>query len=407
MQALSGIKVLDLGRALAGPMCGLMLADLGAEVIKIEPPGLGDDSREWPPLQNGQSCYFMSFNRNKRSIVLDLSTPAGKEIFLGLVRDADIVVENFRAGVMDRLGLGYEALRETNGRLIYCSITGFGRTGPRRDEPATDVYMQAFAGLMSLTGEPGGPPLRIGVSLCDVTAGIFAAYGVLAALQARHKTGAGQLVDTSLLEGQMAYLSYLIPSYFSTGVVPRPQGAGHPSIMPYGAFQAKDGWVALATFNDRLWQRAARGLGLEELAHDERFDTNPKRLARKEELTLILTERFLTRTVDEWVSIMQALDVPLAPVHTLDKLCADPQVAAREMVQEIDHPHAGPVKVFGFPVKLGQTPCELRYPPPTLGEHTHAVLQEAGYSHAQIAAFQAQHAIPESAIEPSSAGAQK
>lgn len=401
MQPLAGIRILDLGRALAGPMCSMLLADLGADVVKIEPPGLGDDSREWPPLQNGESCYFVSFNRNKRSVVLDLTTEEGKAVFLRMVETADVVIENYRHGVMERLGLGHERLRAINPKLVYCSITGFGRTGPRRDLPATDIYMQAFACLMGLTGEPGGTPMRLGVSLCDLTTGVFASYGVLAALLARKESGKGQLVDTSLLEGQMAFLSYLITAYFSTGKVPQAQGSGHPSIVPYQAFKSSDGWVALASFNDRLWQRAAKGLGLPELALDPRFDTNPKRLARKAELTGILAARFATRTTDEWVAIMEAHDVPLAPVNTLDKLVADPQVAAREMVQTIDHPTAGEIKVFGFPVKFSDTPCTLTRPPPTHGEHTTEVLREYGYADDDIRRLAQRGAIATGSNQPS------
>jgi len=393
MRPLDGVRILDLGRALAGPMCSMLLADLGAEVIKIEPPGLGDDSREWPPLQNGESCYFVSFNRNKRSIVLDLTTEEGRDVFLHMAKTADVVIENYRHGVMERLGIGEAKLRAANPRLVYCSITGFGRTGPRRDLPATDIYMQAFACLMGLTGEPGGTPMRLGVSLCDLTTGVFAAYGVLAALLARKETGKGQLVDTSLLEGQMAYLSYLITAYFSTGKVPQPQGSGHPSIVPYQAFRTSDGWVALAAFNDRLWQRAAKALGVEHLALDPRFDTNPKRLERKQELTEILAERFLTRSTDEWVALMEAHDVPLAPVNTLDRLVNDPQVAAREMVQTIQHPKAGEIKVFGFPVKFSDTPCTVDRPPPQHGEHTAEVLREFGYDDETIRGLADRRAI--------------
>lgn len=379
MQALQGIKVLDLGRALAGPMCGMMLADLGADVIKIEPPGLGDDSREWPPIVSGESTYFLSVNRNKRSIVLDLASVEGKAVFLRMAETADVLVENYRADVMDRLGLGWDALREINPRLIYCALTGFGRTGPRSGQPATDVYAQAFSGLMDLTREPGQAPLRIGVSLCDMTTGMFGAYGILAALQARHATGEGQLVDTSLMEGQIALLSYHITSYHATGKVPRAQGRGHPSIVPYGAFECSDGWVAMATFNDRLWVRAAKGLGLEELAKDPRFDTNPKRLERRDEFLPLVETRFRTRTVAEWVAIMEALDVPLAPVNDIPSLCADPQVVAREMLQTMTHPTVGEMTTFGFPVKLSGTPCGLRRPPPTLGQHTEEILAEYGF----------------------------
>ncbi|MET4577463.1 CaiB/BaiF CoA transferase family protein [Ottowia thiooxydans] len=379
MQALEGVKVLDLGRALAGPMCGLMLADLGADVIKIEPPGLGDDSREWPPMVNGESTYFMSVNRNKRSIVLDLTTAEGKEVMLRMAETADVLVENYRSDVMDRLGLGYEVLRKVNPRLIYCALTGFGRTGPRRNKPATDVYAQAFAGIMGLTGEVDGGPLRVGVSMADMTTGLFGAYGVLAALQARHLTGRGQLVDTSLMEGQVAFLSYHITAYHATGKVPQSQGAGHPSIVPYGAFRCSDGWVAMATFNDRLWQRAAVGLGLRELAENPRFLTISQRLANREEFLDIVNARFLTKTVDEWVAIMEDLDVPLAPVNKLDKLLADPQISDREMLQTFHHPAAGEVQTFGFPVKFSETPCEFRRPPPMLGQHTGEVLREYGF----------------------------
>ncbi len=384
MQPLTGVKVLDFGRALAGPFCSLMLADLGADVIKIEPPGIGDDSREWPPLQNGESCYFLSVNRNKRSIVIDLATEDGKQIVRDLVKTADVVVENFRPRVMERWGLGYEQLQTINPRLIYCAISGFGATGPQSNKPATDIYMQAFAGLMGITGEPGRAPARIGVSICDLTTGLFAAYGTLAALQARHLTGKGQKVDTSLLEGQMAYLSYLVTSFYATGNVPVPLGSGHPSIVPYQAFQASDGWVSLATFNDRLWSRAVVAMGLPQLADDPRYDTNPKRLARKDEVVALLSERFLTKTVDEWVAIMEASDVPLAPVNTLDRLLAHPQVAHREMVQTMSHPTAGDVKVFGFPVKLSDTPCEARLAAPRLGEHSRAILRESGIDESRI-----------------------
>lgn len=385
MLPLSDLKVLDFGRALAGPFCSLMLADMGAEVIKIEPPGIGDDSREWPPLQNGESCYFLSFNRNKRSIVIDLATEDGQAIVRDMMRDADIVVENYRTGIMERWGLGHEAALAINPRLIYCSISGFGRTGPYAEKPATDIYMQAFSGLMSVTGEPGGTPMRIGVSLCDLTAGLYAALGVMGALQARAHTGRGQFVDTSLMETQLSYVSYLLTSYISTGNVPGPHGSGHISIVPYQAFRTSDGWVTLATFNDRLWGRACVAMGVEHLAEDPRFVTNPLRLANRTLLVPQLEAVFLTRSTAEWVKIMETHDVPLAPVNTIDRLVDDPQVVHRQMVQHIDHPAAGPIGVFGFPLKFSETPCELRYPPPTLGEHTREILSEFGISDAEQA----------------------
>lgn len=393
MQPLAGVKVLDLGRALAGPFCSLMLADMGAEVIKIEPPGLGDDSREWPPLQEGESCYYLSFNRNKRSIVIDLSMPEGQELFRSMVVDADVVVENYRTGVMERWGLGFDVLRQINPRLVYCAISGFGRTGPLAAHPATDIYMQAFSGVMSVTGEPGGPPIRVGVSLCDLTAGLFAALGVMGALQARERTGEGQFVDTSLLETQMSYVSYLFTSYAATGMVPGPHGSGHISIVPYQAFRTADGWVTLATFNDRLWHRACQAMQLEHLPHDPRFITNPLRLKHKDELIPLLEEVFITKTTDEWVALMDEHDVPLAPVNTLDRVMAHPQVAHREMIQIIDHPVAGPISVFGFPLKFSGTPCVLRRPPPLLGEHTDEVLAELGLNESQIAILRAKGVV--------------
>jgi formyl-CoA transferase/CoA:oxalate CoA-transferase len=384
MQPLSGIKVLDLGRALAGPFCSLMLADMGAEVAKIEPPGLGDDSREWPPLQGGESCYFVSFNRNKRSIVIDLASPEGQRIFRSMVETADVVVENYRTGVMERWGLGYESLRAINPRLVYCAISGFGRTGPYAKKPATDIYMQAFSGLMSVTGEPGGPPVRIGVSICDLTAGLYAALGVMGALQARERSGQGQFIDTSLLETQMSYVSYLFTSFLATGNLPQPQGSGHISIVPYQAFKTADGWVSLATFNDRLWRRACVGMQIEHLADDPRFLTNALRLKHRSELIPMLEEVFLTRTSAEWVEIMDERDVPLAPVQTVDEIIAHPQVKHREMIQTIEHPTAGSLGIFGFPLKFSETPCAYRLPPPTLGQHTRQILKEYDFSDLEI-----------------------
>ena len=290
---------------------------------------------------------------------------------------------------MERWGLGYEALKQINPRLVYCAISGFGRTGPLATQPATDIYMQAFSGVMSVTGEPDGSPIRVGVSLCDLTAGLFAALGVTGGLQARERTGTGQFIDTSLLETQMSYVSYLFTSYASTGKVPGPHGSGHISIVPYQAFKTADGWVTLATFNDRLWQRACKAMKLEHLPEDERFRTNPLRLEHKTELIPLLEEVFATKTTDEWVALMDEHDVPLAPVNTLDRVMAHPQVAHREMIQQIDHPAAGPISVFGFPLKFSATPCTLKRPPPMLGEHTDEVLAEYGLDQARISELRA------------------
>ncbi len=383
-QPLQGVKVLDLGRALAGPLCSLMLGDLGADIIKIEPPGLGDDSRAWPPFQNGESTYFVSANRNKRSIVLDLGKEEGRDVFRKMVTSADVVVENYRHGVMDGWGIGYEALREINPKLIYCAITGFGRSGPYATKPATDIYMQAFGGLMSVTGEVDGGPVRTGVSICDLTAGMFASLGIMAALQARNITGTGQLVDTSLLDGQVAYLSYLLTAFGATNDVPGKSGSGHPSVVPYQAFEASDGWVSLAAFNDRIWQRAAKAMGLENLISNPLYATNVDRVKNRGTLIPIMQECFLTKSVQEWVTIMEKNDVPLAPVNTVEEVMKHPQVRHREMIQEIEHPYAGTFSVFGFPMKLSDTPCTYRYPPPALGQHSEEILEEFGFSDQEI-----------------------
>ncbi|MDA0676110.1 MAG: CoA transferase [Proteobacteria bacterium] len=385
MQPLEGVKVLDLSRALAGPICTMILGDLGADVIKIEPPGLGDDSREWPPLSNGESTYFASCNRNKRSIVLDLKSEAGRAVLCKMVENADVVLENYRHGVMDRLGVGYESLKAINPMLVYCQITGFGRTGPMAEMPATDVYMQAFAGLMSVTGERDGAPVKVGTSVADLTAGYFAAMGVLAAVHVRDRLGQGQLVDTSLLEGQVALLSYLFTAYGATGKTPGRLGSDHPSIVPYQGFKTRDGWVTLAAFNDRLWGRAMTAMNLSRLTGDPRFRTNALRLENRDILVPILRDAFLERDSADWVAAMDLNDVPLAPVNTIDQVMAHPQVRHREMIQEIDHPVAGPLAIPGFPVKFSETPCAYRLHPPTLGEHSEEILREFGFSDAAIA----------------------
>jgi crotonobetainyl-CoA:carnitine CoA-transferase CaiB-like acyl-CoA transferase len=386
---LDGIRVLDLGRLLAAPICALLLGDLGADVIKIERPGTGDDSRRWPPLQGGESTYFLSVNRNKRGIALDMNSERGQDVFRSLLETADVVVENFRPGVMDRWGFGYEAVKEINPAIVYCSISGYGSTGPHASWPATDISMQAYSGLMSITGEPGRTPVRVGVSLADITAGMLAAYGVLAALLARKESGRGQLVSTSLLEGQMAMLCYHIASYMSTGRVPGPIGVAHPSVVPYTLFDTSDGKLCLAAFNDRLFQRSVEAIGLPELAEDPRFTTNSLRHEHRDELLLLLAERFQQETTARWIEILRAVEVPVSPVNTLADLEHDPQVIAGEMWQRITHPTAGEFTTFGFPVHLSEDPAALFKPPPVIGQHTAEVLREVNFTPAEIAELEA------------------
>lgn len=383
-KVLEGVRVLDLGRALAAPMCTLLLADLGADVVKIEVPGTGDDSRAWPPHQNDESTYFLSVNRNKRSVALDLTTDQGRRVLTALMEDVDVVVENFRPGIMERWGFGYDQVKEKHPGLVYCSISGFGDTGPRSHLPATDIAMQAYSGIMSITGEPGRMPPRIGVSVTDITAGMLAAYGILAALLARKDSGVGQRVSTSLLEGQMAMLSYHIAAYNSTGNNPGPLGSAHPSLVPYTIFSTKDGMISLAAFNDRLFRRTAVAVGLPELADDPRLATNGARLKHREVVESALADRFSQETTAHWLELLFEANVPVAPVNTVADLAEDPQVIAGQMWQAIDHPTAGTFTTFGFPVHLSETPAGLFRPPPVLGQHTREVLLAAGLSKAAV-----------------------
>ena len=377
-RVLEGVRIIDFGRALAAPMCTLLLADLGADVIKVEAPGAGDDSRAWPPHINDESTYFLSVNRNKRSVVLDLSTEEGRGIARLLISKADIVVENFRPGVMGEWGLGYDDLKNEFPELIYCSISGFGDVGPRSSLPATDIAMQAYGGVMSITGEPGRLPPRIGVSLTDITAGMLASYGILAALLARRESGKGQRVSTSLLDGQMAMLSYHIAAFAATGHNPGPIGTAHPSLAPYTIFRTRDGMISLAAFNDRLFQRAVRAMGLEELLDDSRYATNPLRVEHREQLEVPLSQRFLEENTAHWFTVLSEANVPVAPVNTLADLAVDPQVIAGEMWQTLEHPVAGEFTTFGFPVRMSENPAAVHRPPPVLGQHTREVLSAAG-----------------------------
>jgi crotonobetainyl-CoA:carnitine CoA-transferase CaiB-like acyl-CoA transferase len=388
MTPLEGITVLDFSRVLAGPYCTMQLADLGARVIKIEQPGRGDDTRAWgPPFVGGESAYFLSVNRNKESVALDLKHPAAARAIDALLARTDVVVENFRPGTMERLGLGYEAVAAKQPRAVYCSISGFGQTGPRRAEAGYDAMMQAEGGLMSITGAADGPPFRLGVAIGDIATGLFAVQGILAALFARERTGRGQRVDIAMLDAVTALLTYQAASVFATGETPRRRGNQHPSIAPYDTFSTADGDFVLSVGNDDQFARLAAVLDRPSLARDPRFLTNADRVthydALRRELSMLLQSRNMRALLDA----LTAAGVPCGAVRSVTEALADPQLAAREMIVPLEHLTAGPIKVLGTPIKLSDTPAAIRTPPPALGQHTAAVLREAGLDAAAIDAL--------------------
>ena len=394
MMALEGLRVLDLTRVLAGPYATMVLADLGADVIKVELPGVGDDARHYGPYIDGESAYFLSLNRNKRSITLNLKSPPGQRVFRDLVPLVDILVENFRPGTLDRLGLGYETLRDLNPRLIYAASSGFGRTGPYSPRPAYDAVIQAMGGLMSITGQADGEPTRVGTSIADITAGLFAIIGILSALTARERTGQGQVVDVAMLDCQVAILENAIARYSVTGEVPRPQGNRHPSIVPFEPFETQDGQLMVAAGNDTLWRRLCEVLERPELAEDPRFSTNPLRVTNYADLRPLLAEVFRGQTTVAWQTRLDAAGIPISPINTVADVMEHPQVLAREMLVQLNHPVAGKMTVPGIPVKLSDTPGALRTAAPTLGQHTEEVLSELlGYTAEQIAQLRTEGAI--------------
>lgn len=373
---LDGILIADLSRILAGPSCTMQLADMGARVLKIEPPG-GDETRRWgPPFLGSESTYFLSVNRNKESMVVDLRTPGGTGVLHGLLERADVLVENFRPGTLAKLGFGWDAMRQRYPRLVYCSVSGYGQTGPRAADPGFDLIAQGEGGLMSVTGMPGGPPTKVGTSQADLVAGLLAAQGVLLALLARHRTGRGQLVDVALLDGQISLLAYHASAWLNAGAEPQQLGNCHPTITPYETFAAADGNLNVGVGTDAMWRSFCAVLEAPELAADPELATNAGRLAHRATLTPRLAARLAARTVDEWVADLRQAGIPAGRVRTIPEALADPQILARDMVTSIDHPTAGPLRLPGIPIKLSTTPGTIRTPPPRLGEHTDRILHE-------------------------------
>ena len=371
---LKGIRVLDLTRILAGPYATMILRDLGAEVIKIEQPGVGDEARDFGPFKNDFSLYFMSVNRGKKSITLNLKSPRGKELFLELVKGSDILVENFRPGTMEKLGLDYESLKTHHPSLLYAACSGFGQTGPYAMRGAYDMIIQGMGGIISITGEPDRPPVRVGTSIGDITSALFTAIGILSALRHRDQTGEGQLIDVGMLDCQVAILENAMVRYFSTGDIPRPLGRRHPAITPFEVFESADGYVVIAIGNNELWRKFCEHVGHSELIDDDRFNTNALRTENHESLFPILAEIMCRRTTDEWVEALEAIGVPCGPVNTVDKVANDPQVLARDMIAEVEHNTTGTVQIPGIPIKLSETPGQIDAPAPNLGEHTSEVL---------------------------------
>ena len=391
---LAGLTIVDLTRVLSGPYCTMLLADMGARVIKIEHPGRGDDTRAWgPPFVGGETAYFLSINRNKESVTLDFKTAEGRHILNQLISAADVVVENFRPGVMSRLELDYPALSKHHPRLVFCSISGFGQDGPRRDHAGYDAVIQAEGGLMSVTGDANGQPFRVGVAVTDMVAGLLAAQGIVLALFARERTGRGQQVDISMLDGVISLLSYHASIYLTTGGESTRVGNRHATIAPYDTFAAADGELFLAVGNDEQFQRFCTAAGLQHLQEDTRFSTNPLRVASEAVLKEIIQPVIRKRKRNEWIRELAAAGVPCGAVRSVPEALSDPQVSARRMIEAVEHSVLGSMKVLGTPIKLSDTPSAIRTAPPALGQHTNAVLEELGYSAGDIARLRDQAVV--------------
>lgn len=392
---LEHIKVLDFTRVLAGPYCTMLLANMGAEIIKIERPGSGDDSRDFGPFMNGQSAYFISINRGKKSISLDLKSPRAIELVKELVKEVDIVVENFRPGTMEKLDLGCEELRKINPRLIFASLSGFGQTGPYSSKPAYDMIVQGMGGIMSITGEEGGAPVRVGTSIGDITAAMFGAIGILAALVDREISGEGRMVDVAMLDGQLSILENAIARYTATGEIPKPLGSRHPSIAPFQAYKTKDSYVILACGNDTLWEKFCKLAGREDLLTMDIFRTNADRAKNVDELEKHMNQIFGQKTTAEWDEYLDNNGIPCSPINTVDKLFTNPQIAARKMLIEVEQPGVGKIKIAGNPIKLSSMEEEIpKDPAPQIGEHNDLVLKKyLGYTDEQVAELKKDNVI--------------
>jgi formyl-CoA transferase len=394
IEPLSGVRVLDLTRVLAGPFCSMILADLGAEVIKIEEPGKGDDTRSWPPFIQGEATYFMSVNRNKKSVTLNLKAPAARKIFTDLVKMSDVVLENFRPGTMEKLGLGYATLSKLNKKLVYCAVSGFGESGPEGGRAGYDLIVQAESGLMDITGFADGPPVKMGTSIADLVAGMSAAHGVTLALLARTKTKRGQKVEIGMLDAMAALLTYQAGIYWGTGQKPGRRGNAHPSIVPYEVFKAADAYLTLGVANNSLWDRCCTALGRPELTRDPRFSTEAARVENRATLVPLLNEILGERSADEWMKRLEAAGVPAGRIRTVPEVCESEHLKARGMIQTLQHPKAGRITVMGVPIKLHATPGQVKTPPPTLGQHTDQVLKALlKMTPAQVAKLHAEGAV--------------
>ena len=391
---LDGIRVIDLSRVVSGPFCTQSLGDMGADVIKIEEPGRGDESRAFgPPFLGGEAPYYLSVNRGKRSCTLNLKSDKGKSVLWRLLDSADVLVENFRPGAMARLGLDYETVAARYPRLVYCSISGFGGSGPDAGRPGYDLIVQGESGLMDLTGDAGGPPTRIGTAITDLTAATMAAQGIILALYARHATGRGQQVKIALLDTAASLLTYNAGNYFASGESPSRRGNDHPSVAPYQTLRAKDGWMNLAIANDSLWRRYCDAIARPDLRDDPRFATAPERVRHREALMPIVAELTAARTVGEWMDLLGPAGVPCGRIRTVKEVCTNPQLVERGKVVERPHPTAGTVRMIGIPIELSDTPGRIETAPPLLGEHTGDVLREVGYTEDQICTFRTEGVV--------------